>query len=180
MHMALVANILNAVGVEPSLYSKEFISNYPSRQLPNPMLIEFCFCVKKRIGCSCYLQVYSGWSCLRNGFIWSCSPLCGGVQPDLIFLIEKLSLGLIRNIFMKIEQTEREKQRISRFQQIFSFAHHHKRLMEGKGHCQRGEESAGCKKHESTVRKNMLITDPHADGDRSLNCSFFKERFLKD
>ncbi|CAH3157234.1 unnamed protein product [Porites evermanni] len=61
MHMALVANILNAVGGEPSLYSKNFIPNYPCR-------------------------------------------LPGGVQPDLIIPIEKLSLGLIRNIFMKIEE----------------------------------------------------------------------------
>lgn len=136
MHMALVGNILNAIGGEPSLYSKEFIPIYPSR-------------------------------------------LPGGVQPDLIVPIEKLSLGLIRNIFMKIEQPELEQQRISRFQQIFSFAHHHKRLMEGKGHCQRGEESEGCQIHEFTVRQNMLITDPQADGDRSSDCSFSKELFLK-
>lgn len=80
---------------------------------------------------------------------------------------------------MKIEQPELEQQRISRFQQIFSFAHHHKRLMEGKGHCQRGEESEGCQIHEFTVRQNMLITDPQADGDRSSDCSFSKELFLK-
>ena len=136
MHMALVGNILNAIGGEPSLYSKEFIPIYPSR-------------------------------------------LPGGVQPDLIVPIEKLSLGLIRNIFMKIEQPELEQHRISRFQQIFSFAHHHKRLMEGKGYCQRGEESEGCQIHEFTVRQNMLITDPQADGDRSSDCSFSKELFLK-
>ena len=61
MHMALVANILNAVGGEPSVYNEDFIHNYPSR-------------------------------------------LPGGVQPSLVVPIEKLSLGLVRNIFMKIEQ----------------------------------------------------------------------------
>ena len=31
MHMALVANILNAVGGEPSVYNEDFIPDYPSR-----------------------------------------------------------------------------------------------------------------------------------------------------
>ena len=60
MHLTLVANILNAVGGRPLLYSKDFLPHYPSR-------------------------------------------MPGGLQPDLTIPIEKLSLGLIRNIFMKIE-----------------------------------------------------------------------------
>ena len=79
MHMALVANILNAIGGQPSLYSKEFIPRYPSR-------------------------------------------LPGGVQPDLIVPIEKVSLGLIRNIFMKIEQPELEKGRVSSLRHTFAYA----------------------------------------------------------
>lgn len=61
MHLTLVANILNAVGGNPLLYSQDFLPRYPSR-------------------------------------------LPGGLQPDLIIPIEKLSLGLIRKIFLKIEQ----------------------------------------------------------------------------
>ncbi len=76
MHMALVANILNAVGGKPSLYSKDFIPHYPSR-------------------------------------------LPGGVQPDLV--VPKMSLGLIRNIFMKIEQPEIQIEQISSFRHAFSF-----------------------------------------------------------
>ncbi|KAL9985892.1 hypothetical protein ACROYT_G008344 [Oculina patagonica] len=72
MHMALVANILNAVGGKPSLYSKDFIPHYPSR-------------------------------------------LPGGVHPDLVVPIEKMSLGLIRNIFMKIEQPVLELEHVSSF-----------------------------------------------------------------
>ena len=132
MHMALVANILNAIGGEPSLYSKEFIPIYPSR-------------------------------------------LPGGVQPDLIVPIKKLSLGLIRNIFMKIEQPELEKKRIARFQEIFSFVRHYKRPMEvDEGHCQRDDERKGCS-------ENMWIrdTDPQADGDRSSYFSISEEQLLK-
>ena len=61
LHMALVANILNAVGGDPKLYFDGFIPHYPSH-------------------------------------------LPGGVQPDLAVPIEKCSLALIRNVFMKIEQ----------------------------------------------------------------------------
>ena len=61
LHMALVANILNAVGGDPKLYFDGFIPEYPSH-------------------------------------------LPGGVQPDLAVPIEKCSLPLIRNVFMKIEQ----------------------------------------------------------------------------
>ncbi|KAJ7393674.1 positive regulation of synapse structural plasticity [Desmophyllum pertusum] len=96
MHMALVANILNAVGGKPSLYSKDFIPHYPSR-------------------------------------------LPGGVQPDLVVPIEKISLGLIRNIFMKIEQPVLELEHISSFQHTFSFIHRHKNMVET-GHCQKNEE----------------------------------------
>ena len=133
MHMALVANILNAVGGEPSLYSKNFIPHYPSR-------------------------------------------LPGGVQPDLVVPIEKLSLGLIRNIFMKIEQPELELKRISNFRHAFSFIHQNKE-MGGHGHCEKDEKGAGCKfpnMHES------LVTDPLIDDYRSSACfsSFSREQFL--
>ena len=61
LHMALVANILNAVGGDPKLYFDGFIPEYPSH-------------------------------------------LPGGVQPDLAVPIDKCSLALIRNVFMKIEE----------------------------------------------------------------------------
>ena len=95
MHMALVANILNAVGGKPSLYSKDFIPHYPSR-------------------------------------------LPGGVQPDLVVPIEKISLALIRNIFMKIEQPELELAEVSSFRHVFSFMHRHK-LMEDTGQSLKSE-----------------------------------------
>ena len=127
MHMALVANILNAVGGEPSLYSKNFIPNYPSR-------------------------------------------LPGGVQPDLISPIEKLSLGLIRNIFMKIEEPQLELERISNFEDTISSIKH-KKSVEG-GHCQKSEKTEDC-----------TIKDSHADepDDRPSGCpfTFSREQFLK-
>ncbi len=83
IHMALVANILNAVGGKPSLYSEDFIPHYPSR-------------------------------------------LPGGVHPDLIVPIEKMSLAIIRNIFMKIEQPELEVEHISSFRHAFTFKNRHK------------------------------------------------------
>ena len=61
VHMALVSNILNAIGGEPKLYFDGFVPQYPSH-------------------------------------------LPGGVQPELAVPIEKCSLALIRNVFMKIEQ----------------------------------------------------------------------------
>ncbi|XP_078360554.1 uncharacterized protein LOC144644874 [Oculina patagonica] len=111
MHMALVANILNAVGGKPSLYSKDFIPHYPSR-------------------------------------------LPGGVQPDLVVPIEKMSLALIRNIFMKIEQPELEVEHISSFRHAFSY----KRRLEGKiveaGHCKKSEEGIRC------PEENKLAVQP--------------------
>ena len=137
MHMALVANILNAVGGKPSLYSKDFIPHYPSR-------------------------------------------LPGGVQPGLIVPIEKLSLGLIRNIFMKIEQPELEQERLSSFRHAFSFIHQMKDK-EGKGHCQKSGKGGDCKIGEPQIHGNMLVSDPGVDERRSLDCfpSFSKEQFLK-
>lgn len=134
MHMALVANILNAIGGEPSLYSKDFIPHYPSR-------------------------------------------LPGGVQPDLVVPIEKLSLGLIRNIFMKIEEPELEQKRISSFRHAFSFIHHYKN-MEEKGHCSKSDKGATCK-IPGTMHMD-IITDPLIDDDRSSACftSFSREQFL--
>lgn len=100
MHMALVANILNAVGGKPSLYSKDFIPHYPSR-------------------------------------------LPGGVQPDLIVPIEKMSLGLIRNIFMKIEQPVLELKQVSSFKHTFSFINRQKNMV-GEGHCRKSDEGESC------------------------------------
>ena len=121
MHMALVANILNAVGGKPSLYSKDFIPHYPSR-------------------------------------------LPGGVQPDLVVPIEKMSLGLIRNIFMKIEQPELELEHISSFQHAFSFIAHHKNKMRA-GHCSKTEEGTSC--HEGNIPVHMDAFDRQIDEDRS-------------
>ena len=101
MHMALVANILNAVGGKPSLYSKKFLPIYPSR-------------------------------------------LPGDVQHDLIVPIEKLSLGLIRNIFMKIEQPTVEMVQVSNLRDAIDVAKKTTKKMSKKkdGHCtktQKGE-----------------------------------------
>lgn len=134
MHMAFVANILNAVGGKPSLYSKDFIPHYPSH-------------------------------------------LPGGVQPGLIVPIEKLSLGLIRNIFMKIEQPELEQKRMSSFQHTFSFMHRHKFKNTGeKEHCHKFEKGTHC-----VPSMHMeIITDPLIDDDPSSSCftSFSREQFL--
>ena len=108
MHMALVANILNAVGGKPSIYSKDFIPRYPSH-------------------------------------------LPGGVQPDLIVPIEKISLALIRNIFMKIEQPELEVERMSSFRHAFSFKNRLKNDIVETGHCTKSEEGKRC------FRENRLV-----------------------
>lgn len=133
MHMALVANILNAVGGKPSLYTKDFILHYPSR-------------------------------------------LPGGVQPDLTVPIEKLSLGLIRNIFMKIEQPELEQKRISSFRHTFSFMHRNKNTGHN-GHCHKFEKGSHC---IPSAMKMEIISDPLVDGDRSSACfaSLSREQFL--
>ncbi|XP_068752704.1 uncharacterized protein [Montipora capricornis] len=126
MHMALVANILNAIGGQPSLYSKEFIPRYPSR-------------------------------------------LPGGVQPDLIVPIEKVSLGLIRNIFMKIEQPILEKQRISILEHMFDHAEKLK-MNEMEGQCQKDEKGkrwcmkTDVKMMDAAVRSP---TDPTVDDQLS-------------
>ena len=133
MHMAFVANILNAVGGKPALYSKDFIPHYPSR-------------------------------------------LPGGVQPGLVVPIEKLSLGLIRNIFMKIEQPELEQKRISDFEHIFSFMHRHKFKNTGeKEHCHKSEKGTHC----VSSMQIKTATDPLTDDDQS-SCftSFSREQFL--
>ena len=134
MHMALVANILNAVGGQPSLYSANFIPRYPSR-------------------------------------------LPGGVQPDLVVSIEKLSIAHIRNIFMKIEQPELEIERVSSFQRSFSFVKRRKK-MKGKGNCRKSEKEADCKIGGMDER---IYTDPMVDGDSSLECltPLSSEEFLR-
>eukprot|EP00795_Rhopilema_esculentum_P016980 gene16980-8483_t len=63
LHMALAANVLNAVGGHPSLNHSTFIPQYPSN-------------------------------------------LPGGVEPDLIVPLEKLSPELIKNVFMRIEKPD--------------------------------------------------------------------------
>ena len=119
MHMALVANILNAIGGTPSLYSKEFLPRYPSR-------------------------------------------LPGGVQHDLIVPIEKLSLGLIRNIFMKIEQPAAQLEQVSILKHTFDFAEKMKKKMSEKkyGHCTKTEKGEIC-----TEQSEMLgmVVDPTVD-----------------
>ena len=121
MHMALVANILNAVGGKPSLYPKDFIPRYPSR-------------------------------------------LPGGVQPDLVVPIEKLSLALIRNIFMKIEQPELEIEHLSSFRHAFSFKNRVKSSLRLKsnmveaGHCGKNEEGKRC------PEENILALQVHIIG----------------
>lgn len=133
MHMALVANILNAVGGKPSLYSANFIPPYPSR-------------------------------------------LPGGVQPDLVVPIEKLSIAQIRNIFMKIEQPERENERVASFRRSFSFVKRRKK-MRGKGACRKSEKGADCKIGEMDEK---IYTDPMTDGDPSSECftPLSREEFL--
>ena len=126
MHMALVANILNAIGGQPSLYSKEFIPRYPSR-------------------------------------------LPGGVQPDLIVPIEKVSLGLIRNIFMKIEQPVLEKKRISILEHMFDYANKLKIRKEMEGQCQKDEKGESCKGRDVSFLNSAFQspTDPTVDDNLS-------------
>ena len=115
MHMTLVANILNAIGGKPSLYSKDFIPQYPSR-------------------------------------------LPGGVQPDLVVPIEKVSLGQIRNIFMKIEQPTLELEEINSFDQAFSFVDRHKRLKKA-GYCRKDEKGISCTEKNKEI-DSLVDEDP--------------------
>ena len=137
MHVLLVANILNAVGGAPSLYSKDFIPNYPSR-------------------------------------------LPGGVQPDLVVPLKKLSHGLIRNIFMKIEEPEQEQERISSFQHSFLYARETKDIKSKAGHRQSGN-ARGHKITRGAVVSDDGLTDPLIDEDRSSACftSSSREQFFK-
>ena len=123
MHMALVANILNAIGGQPSLYSKEFIPRYPSR-------------------------------------------LPGGVHPDLIVPIEKVSLGLIRNIFMKIEQPELEKGRVSSLRHTFAYAE----KMKQETHCHKDEKGEMCihTGQKPVLRLVNMQTDSSVDDEPSV------------
>lgn len=120
MHMALVANILNAIGGQPSLYSKEFIPRFPSR-------------------------------------------LPGGVQPDLIVPIEKVSLALIRNI-LKIEQTELEKRRVSSLLHTFRYANRLK--MKKATQCYKDEKGEMCiDTHKPFFHHMNIQTDPSVDDE---------------
>ena len=127
MHMALVANILNAVGGKPSLYSKKFLPIYPSR-------------------------------------------LPGGVQHDLIIPIEKLSLGLIRNIFMKIEQPTVEMVQVSNLRDAIDVAKKTTRKMSKKkdGHCaktEKGEVQCTETSEKNTIVKSGNVVDNIVDHD---------------
>ena len=124
MHMALVANILNAIDGKPSLYSKDFIPHYPSR-------------------------------------------LPGGVQPDLVVPIEKMSLGLIRNIFMKIEQPELELEHISSFENVFLFLDNHKQKVEA-GHCTKTEEGTTCP--EENIAISMESSHDKQTDEKPSSC----------
>ena len=124
MHMALVANILNAIGGQPSLYSKEFIPRFPSR-------------------------------------------LPGGVQPDLIVPIEKVSLALIRNIFMKIEQPELEKRRVSSLRHTFAYAKFLK--MKKETRCHKDDKGEMCidTGHKPFFHRMSIQTDSSVDDELS-------------
>ena len=127
MHMALVANILNAVGGKPSLYSKNFIPRFPSR-------------------------------------------LPGGVQPDLVVPIEKLSLALIRNIFMKIEQPELEVEYISSFRHAFSYLDRHKNMAGASSCCKSKDGEA------FTAKSIVYDYDSQTDEDPSSCVSSFSKK----
>lgn len=124
MHMALVSNILNAIGGQPSLYSKGFIPRFPSR-------------------------------------------LPGGVQPDLIVPIEKVSLALIRNIFMKIEQPELEKRRVSSLRHTFAYAKLLK--MKKETQCHKDEKGEMCivTGQKPFFHRMSIQTDPSVDDELS-------------
>jgi len=117
MHLTLVANILNAVGGKPLLYSKDFLPHYPTR-------------------------------------------MPGGLQPNLIIPIEKLSLGLIRNIFMKIEQPTMEQKLVSSYKHTYDYARRHRIKKEEEEHCHKTDEGTSCKppKHQRTY-SDPLIDD---------------------
>ena len=127
MHMALVANILNAVGGKPSLYSKDFIPHYPTR-------------------------------------------LPGGMHPDLVVPIEKMSLALIRNIFMKIEQPELEVEYISSFRHAFSFLDRHKNMASTSSCCKTRDWEA------FTAKRVVNDYDSQTDDDPSSCVSSFAKK----
>ena len=80
------------------------------------------------------------------------SRLPGGLQPDLIIPIEKLSLGLIRNIFMKIEEPTRELKLVSSFETA------HKQLQESQNeqnHCYKTDKGTSCQSR-NRVQKSCI------------------------
>ena len=102
IHMALVGNILNAVGGTPSLNSRTFIPNYPSH-------------------------------------------LPGRLQPDLVVPIKKISLPLLRNVFMKIEQPELDLQE--------QLGHVWKYIDRSKPrHCQKNENGPACEDTKAALK----------------------------
>ena len=71
--------------------------------------------------------------------------LPGGVQPDLVVPIEKVSIALIRNIFMKIEQPEWELQE--------KFVHVWKYIDSAKPrYCRKNEDLPSCEDEKADMR----------------------------
>ena len=57
--------------------------------------------------------------------------LPGGVQPDLVVPIEKASIGLIRNVFMQIEQPAVTQERKKNFTRTFAFTRNRRKKCSG-------------------------------------------------
>ena len=119
------------------------------------------------------LNAVEGKPSLYSKDVFSSYPsrLPGGIQPDLVIQMEKLSLGLIRNIFMKIEQPELEQERISSFHHAFEFVRR-KRDMVGNAESQNSGKGARYKRDD---------VDPMVDENRTSACfnSVSKEQFFK-
>ena len=97
------------------------------------------------------------------------SGLPGGVHPDLVVPIEKISLALIRNIFMKIEQPEFELQ--DRIGHVWEYVERTR-----PSHCQTNENGESCTK-ESTNYLDMKDACLHPS-DREESASGAKGKFL--
>ena len=113
MHVAVVANIINAVGGKPSFF--------PTPKYP--------------------------------------THLPGGVQPDLVVPIEKISIALIRNIFMEIEEPEWELQ--EKVAHVWEYADRNKFSQ-----CQKNKNGPSCKDETA----NKRYSNPKANGD--LECLY--------
>lgn len=90
LHMALVANLLNAIGGKPKLFYRDFILRYPSR-------------------------------------------LPGELHPKLVVPLEKCSIGLIRNVFMKIEEPIFTEQLMTDRRRLMEIYHRNMDHVDGSG-----------------------------------------------